>query len=299
MDPELLNLFLAASKAQGGNSKVLSALNNPWISFLSGAYSPPVDGGASGGSLWATYANNPDYPELQPIIQAIQGGADEYQTQEAVNRALGSSTTLGFFSDSNLRKLASDLQKEYSGGGSTGSGGSRSKQDVWSKAGLRNPTDVYTAGDVPLPSSVQLAMMKLMPGYDSISKIAGSKKAAYDSAVRQWKSAKDEVEAGAGKPKGVPATAYAWAPDGSGETFAVDYFPSEQEKADSLSKKDAAYNKAFQASSESAIFQMEKEKRANAIEAYQRGVLRAYQEAGRTPAKDQMSTILKFIASSK
>lgn len=289
MDPELLNLFLAASKAQGGRSKVLSALNNPWIAMLSGAYDPVAAQGdtvAGSGQLWNTYAGNPDYPELQSIINTISQGGDQYQVQEQVNRVLGGKDTAGFFSADNLSKLAQGLYKEYTGGGT--SSGKAAKQDVFSKAGIRSPLDVYTAQDVPVPDAVNKSLVSLIPAFSSIMEKTKQAKAAESGALRDWKSAQNE-EAKNVKPKGVPATAYQWYPN--------EYFADTKTQESRTAKKKAASEQSRQAMATSGAMQMEQDKQAAVMDAMKRGVLRAYQEAGRTPAKDQMANIFKFLAS--
>lgn len=320
MDPELLNLFIQASNAAGGRSKVLSSLNNPLLPFLANAYSPPVDAGMGGpGSLWATYANNQDYPELQPIIQAIQGGADEIQTDEAVNRALGGNTSAGFFSDKNLHKLAAGLQKEYTGSGSTGS---KSKSDVFAKAGLRNPTDVYTMADVPLPANIQSAMMRMMPGYEVASSKAARAKADYERSNRMSKKQAADIAA-AFRSEGMlnnnsqgqllrladwiqgqstlnPSVLEEGISKFNKPGFGYVQQPYEagvqRVKKRLGSKLNIDTQAVDKASTDMSAAQLEADKMRSVMTSYQKGVLKAYQEMGRTPAKDQMSQILQFIS---
>jgi hypothetical protein len=327
MDPELLNLFLQAAQSGGGRSKVLSSLNNPLLPFLAGVYSPPVDTGMGGGSLWATYANNPDYPELQPIIQAIQSGADKYQTQEAVNRALGGNTSVGFFSDKNLMNLASDLQKEYSGGGTSGSKG---KTDVFAKAGLRNPTDIYGISDVPLPAAVQRLVGENMQQYTPAMEALGSARQSLSSAQGAARKSKKTINSIADTILEVGTLSSGGAQnlkdlsnwvrkqndiDSMSLNKAIQDFTPDaryqsipyQTKIDAIMKRldraggkyktpsGAAKNLAAAEAKKNAA-ELEVNKVAGIDSAYRKGVLRAYQEMGQTPAKDQMAQILKFIA---
>jgi hypothetical protein len=147
MDPELLKLFMAQTK--GGKKNVaglLNTLDNPLFNIIAGVYDPVSAGaGNAGGALWSSYSNSQE-PIIQDIVGKIEGGMDEFSLNSYIDALVAGGSDTAGFQVGDLKGLAKALQKEYSGT-SSGYGG---KQDVFSKAGLRNPLDVYSEEDAPL-----------------------------------------------------------------------------------------------------------------------------------------------------
>ena len=148
IDPELLKLF---TSSRGSNAKVsglLGNLDNPMLSFLAGAYDPYAAQSGGVNSAWTKYANDPT-PVIQEIISKINDGMDIHQINSLIDSMAQNNVDFGGFQVNDVKGVAKDLL------GKTGSGG---KQDMWAKAGLRNPMEVYTTSDVPINSSVQAQM---------------------------------------------------------------------------------------------------------------------------------------------
>ena len=158
MDPELMQLFMSAKGSNRNVSGLLGNLDNPMLAYLAGVYDPvSAQGKNAGGALWSQYSQNPD-PTIQDIISKIEGGADEFYLNSYID-AMGDVSQTGF-QVGDLKGLAKALQKEYTGASSGSSYGG--KQDVWSKAGLRNPLDLYTAEDAPLSAKESAAYAQFL-----------------------------------------------------------------------------------------------------------------------------------------
>lgn len=335
MDEELLQLFLEAKKGNRNVAGLLNNLDNEMLAFLAGVYTPDVDQGGMG-TLWSSYAGNPDYPVVQDIISKIEGGADPYYLGSYID-SLGGNTDS--FQPEDLKGLTRALYKEYTG--------SKKKDDVWSKAGLRSPLDVYSVEDVPISESVAKLIeptrelynqrFQELQGAQSRSRRAQQESLQFEPGRKALKEAKPawqqqiinriidpegagifpefiekrkmplvkgtvgEVAAGAASDvlsSGAALTAAllfgkGWNPFKKGSRR-TDF--SKAEKA--MSQK----QKALQAEAAAEEAGREEEwaaRRANAAAnremAQRRGVLRAYQEMGITPAKDQMRTLLSYL----
>lgn len=305
MDQELLNLFNRAAAAQGGRSKVLSALQSPYIAFLADQYDPysamgGSTGGAAGGQLWSQYAGSQE-PVIQDIMGKIAGGMDQYALSSYIDSVVAKnpdSVTASGFQVKDLKGLASALHKEYTGGGSTGTGGSKGgKQDTWGKMGMRNPSDTYSINDVPIDARTSAALASLVPGYQQITDkaqhaqgIAGTHRGEFNRINEQMAGLIPEYTA-----LDNPAVVH----DASGFATVPQFDEKKMAKWHELNKQKTAANEASRVSTATAsALAMEQDKQAGIDAAMRQGVLRAYQEMGRTPAKDQMAGILRFLAGS-
>lgn len=350
MDPELMAAFLGARDNNKNVSGLLGNLDNPMLAFLAGVYDP-MAGQAGGGQLWSSYANNPDYPIVQDIMKKIQNGADPFYLNSYIDSIAGDADFNGF-QDADLKGLAKGLYNEYTGGGSGGGDGAGGGGGGtwWGKAGLRNPTDVYTTADVPLNAdvrkmlveqqkqsksigeskikaddAVKAAAKKLSPMYDKDfsttelmtwlrtdpegKKIAKEKNIDWrkvDENTGQifgWGSSKD-ISSGWWDPVSVvldvasiPKRELSRAAEifvkenvggGKGKYIedAVGYRGKEN-PYDVYAYDQAKLDKAALKDQESLASRRE--------QATRRGVLRAYQEQGRTPTRDQLNTMMKFV----
>lgn len=156
MSQEQLLMWLIANTAEspGDMKSMMSNIENPIYAAMVGGYDPLSQMQTGGGQLWNTYSQTQD-PDMQTIVQMIDSGADEYAIQSAVDRMYAGESfaakagrepfeSLGMSSDA-IRSLIRDMQKERSLGSSV--------TDVFAKAGLSNPIDVYTPETVPLSSA--------------------------------------------------------------------------------------------------------------------------------------------------
>jgi hypothetical protein len=154
MDPEIAALFLGARDNNKNVSGVLNNLDSPMLALLAGVYDPvsAQGGGAGGGQMWSKYAGNTDYPFVQEIMQLIQNGADPFYLNSHIDAKSGKADFGGFQAE-DMKGLAKALHAEYNGtdsGGGGDGGGRGGSRDDGLPSWLRNPTDMYTAADVPL-----------------------------------------------------------------------------------------------------------------------------------------------------
>lgn len=151
MDPELMRLLAAAVANNKGLSGTLNNLDNPLLPILAGVYDPfSAQGGQGGGGpLWSQYAGETD-PILVDLMTQIKNGTNEYYLGSYID-ALVAKDAAGVaatgYSPTDLKGLAKGLLKEYTDGGSSGSGSSK---DTLSKAGYRSPLDLYSTSDMPI-----------------------------------------------------------------------------------------------------------------------------------------------------
>lgn len=143
MDEEILSLFLSALQGNKNVSGTLGNIDNPLLVYLSGQYNP-LAGISSGGAgqIAARYAGNAEYPAVNQLLAQIQQGDDEYQYGTAVKALIAQNQTDGLDS-AQFESLAKDLYDE-----STGNVDS-SRKSVWDKAGLSDPTDIYSMENLP------------------------------------------------------------------------------------------------------------------------------------------------------
>lgn len=352
MDPEIMNLYLQA-KGNKSDTSFLNSLNNPWLTYLAGAYDPMSQQTGGAGSLWSSYANNPEYPVVQDIIQKIQGGADPYYISSYIDGLVANGTDLNGFQDADLKGLAKGLYNEYTGksGGSSKGGGAGG--NWWSKAGFRNPTDVYTTADVPLNADIRKMMVEQQLKTSNIKELKSKADSALKKAEKKLspmynkrfdteqlidylkndpegqKIAKEKnidwskVDETTGEVFSGPLSDVnydngwqKWTPwgalgnlvsQGVAEVGRVGEIYTKQnvmggkpkyieEKVGYRAKEDPYDVYAYdQAKLEQEALGDQQKKAAKLDEATRRGALRAFTEAGRTPTRDQMSTVLKFL----
>lgn len=349
MDPEIMNLYL---QAKGGKSDTsfLNSLNNPWLTYLAGAYDPMSQQAGGAGTLWSNYAGNPEYPVVQDIIQKIQGGADPYYISSYIDGLVANGTDLNGFQDADLKGLAKGLYNEYTGksGGSSKGGGNNA--NWWAKAGFRNPTDVYTTADVPLnadirkmmveqqrkstniseqkskaDSAVEKARKKLSPMYgkdfDSEQLVEWLKNDPEGQKIAEknnidWKKVDSKTGRIYGWDQSSNINSNRWDPVSALLNLSSIPLREVSRTAEIITKENIMGGKpkyieekvgfkakenpydvyAYdQAKLDQEALGDQQKKSAKLDEATRRGALRAFTEAGRTPTRDQMSTVLKFL----
>lgn len=180
MDPELFNLYLQSVNSTSGAGRLEDLLYSPMLGLISGGFNPLTLAGSDAGSspLMSSYMSDPN-PVIQQIIQHIQQGSDPYRVSSFVDDLMANNedqvTQLGFQPE-DLKNLAIAMQKEYSGGGTSGgSGSSRSKKGGmnFAGAGLSNPLDVYDATNTPITGEAAKLLSKAMAGSEKISQLKG------------------------------------------------------------------------------------------------------------------------------
>jgi hypothetical protein len=172
--------FMAA--ARGGNKNLSGVLNNmdsQLLAIMAGAYDPRTaeQSGPGAGSYWSRYSQS-ENPVIQDVISKITSGADKFQINSYIDSIAAPGIDLGGFQVSDLKGVAGELYKEYTGTG-TGSSGSKNKSET-QKAGIPDPTELYNTSTVPLSSMNEQYIRKLqedlvpkVKGYETVSSRVG------------------------------------------------------------------------------------------------------------------------------
>jgi hypothetical protein len=141
----MLMQYMAAAK--GGNKNVSSISNNlsdPVLLALAGVLDPYYGAGDSS-TTYGQFANDPSTPAaVRAVMDYVDQGMNQYQIEAQINNLDDDVIKDSGYTDDMLISIGRDMVKE---GGKKGS-------NVFTKAGLRNPNDVYTEADVPLNENV-------------------------------------------------------------------------------------------------------------------------------------------------
>jgi hypothetical protein len=169
--------FMAA--ARGGNknlSGVLNNMDNQLLAIMAGAYDPRTaeQSGPGAGSYWSRYSQS-ENPIIQDVISKITSGADKFQISSYIDSIAAPGIDLGGFQVADLKGVAGELYKEYTGT-STGSSSSKNKTAT-QKAGIPDPTELYNTSTVPLSSINEQYIRKLQE--DLVPKVKGYGDAQY------------------------------------------------------------------------------------------------------------------------
>lgn len=164
MTDQEMQMMLLMSAARGGNknlSSVLGNMDNQLLAIMAGAYDPRTaeQSGPGAGSYWSRYSQSED-PVIQDVIAKISSGADKYQINSYIDSLAAQGQDLGAFQVSDLKGVATELYKEFTGTGSSGSSSSKTKSAT-QKAGIPDPTELYNTSTVPLSSVNEQYIRKL------------------------------------------------------------------------------------------------------------------------------------------
>ena len=185
MTEQEMQLMLLMSAARGGNknlSGVLGNMDSQLLAIMAGAYDPRTaeQSGPGSGPYWSRYSQSED-PVIQDVISKIASGADKYQINSYIDSLAAQGQDLGAFQVSDLKGVAGELYKEFTGTGtgSSGSSSSKNKSDT-QKAGIPDPTELYNTSTVPLSSMNEQYIRKLqedlapkVKGYETASSRVG------------------------------------------------------------------------------------------------------------------------------
>jgi hypothetical protein len=290
MDPEAIQMLMQyMNAAKGGNrniSSIAGNLDNPILLALAGVLDPYYgQGGGAGGTTYGQFASDPSTPAaVKAVMDYVDQGMNSYQIEAAINTLDDNVIKDSGYTDQQLISMGREMVKE---GGKKGT-------DVFSKAGLRNPNDVYTEADVPMTGG----MLKLLENQQKRKKEFKSKAATIKSdlykAERAANAAKDkqyqDFESG-------DAANMDWRYAAAGTYDAMRKEAGKntkpQKRQPYLDYEYAQAKEEYEASVDAARSFDELEK------AVRRGALRRVAEKGQTPFTDQTSTLLKFIAGTK
>lgn len=148
MDPQLLAALL--SQAKGGNknlSGTLGNMDNPILLALAQVLDPYYGTGqttSGAGSLYGSFASDETTPAaVKAVMDYVDQGMNGYQIEAQINSLDPDIVKNSGYTDEQLISMGKEMAKE---GGKKGA-------DVFAKAGLRNPNDIYDVEDVPLNDS--------------------------------------------------------------------------------------------------------------------------------------------------
>lgn len=308
MDPQLLALLAAALRGNSGVSGLLGNIDNPLLAVLAGVYDPMAAQGGQAGSLYNQYnASRETNPEIiNNILASVESGANPYEIESEIDRLAADNPEFiaaSGMTPETLTAMAKDMQGQYSSG---------QKQDVFSKAGLRNPADIYTMEDVPLPPEAERLISSFRESIeptlgreseyksqlrDLAQREEGRKRKAVFGTYKEG-TAKDRMArlsmGGSLSPEeelkfGGPVTS----------RMLSKKAPEMARKA--LKESGYAMDADTQAQARALLQNLSntRQERSNAVkreQAIREGVLRSYEKSGQTPLKDQMNAILRTLS---
>lgn len=151
MDEQTIQLLAQLmSSAKGGNknlSSLMGNLDNPLLLALAGALDPYYGQQQSAGSLYSQYSSDPTTPvAVKAVMDYVDQGMNKYQIEKQVNALDLDVVNDSGYTREQLAAIGSDMSKERTKGGAS---------DVFAKAGLRNPNEIYGVEDVPLSAGQQ------------------------------------------------------------------------------------------------------------------------------------------------
>jgi hypothetical protein len=312
MDPELLQLFASARGANKNVSGLLGNMDNSLLAFLAGVYDPvSAQGQATAGPLWAKYSQNPD-PTIQGILQEIIDGGDPFSLSSRIDQmdTMGDISGAGF-QVGDLKGLAKALHTEYT------TAGDPKNMSVWAKAGLREPTDLYSTQDVPLGETSRKEIVGMREGQVAADRKLSTAQTQYGK-VKSQLSVEDKIK------EQMINRLNSNRASGPYQSRALAEWISQQDvldenqlrnKAQALSVPEKEINKATKTLSKrknkvnqteytksqydlgSASVQSDAAKAAERL--YREGLVSSYEAAGKTPLRDQLAGIMSFLSQSK
>jgi hypothetical protein len=151
MDPESIQMLMqylsSAKKGNKGVSSVAGNLDNPILLALAGVLDPYYGSGqttSGAGNLYGSFASDETTPAaVKAVMDYVDQGMNSYQIEAQINALDSDVIQNSGYTDEQLISMGREMAKE---GGKKGT-------DVFAKAGLRNPNDIYGLGDVPLDAS--------------------------------------------------------------------------------------------------------------------------------------------------
>lgn len=326
MDPELMAL-LAQARTSGANknmSSVLRNLGSPFLAFLAGV-PQQQDMSMADMPLTSAYAGSQD-PVVQSVLNQVNTGIDEYALKswlanQDANPEFAQLRAEYGWQPEDLEGLAVGLQKERS------KAGGRSKDSWWAKAGLSDPSQMYTEETVPLSEADALRIADVRMGSSPARQMLSRANIDVANARRGVELSKKTLSNFLKNLRGVEmqggGTQSAMAltrlrKDLSGLEGGIteqgfeqlvqkyrpeneDYAKMYEEDIDRLYKKGKpsapgrAKDALVVAQERQGLAAQQMNAAAEEESAIRRGRARAFAEAGRTPTRDQLASIMRFM----
>jgi hypothetical protein len=293
MDPQVVQMLMQyMAAAKGGNKNVSSISNNlsdPVLLALAGVLDPYYGAGDSS-TTYGQFANDPSTPAaVRAVMDYVDQGMNQYQIEAQINNLDDKVIKDSGYTDDILISMGRDMVKE---GGKKGS-------NVFTKAGLRNPNDIYELDDVPLGQDETESYFNYLKKAQESDKQTGTyeqKLNVAKSKNKRPKAFRDELLDSVDLDediiypfRGALKRSIKEMPDAElAQRGGFDVMPS-QKVRDDVSRAQAEYYDQ-QSKVQGDLL------RAQAV---REGALRRASQSGRTPFTDQTSTLLKFIAGTK
>lgn len=295
MDTETIQLLAQLmSQGKGGNknlSSLANNLDNPILLALAGVLDPyyGMDEGGSG-TLYNQFASDTSTPAaVKAVMDYVDQGMNKYQIEAQINALDPDVVKDSGYTSEQLIAMGADMSGERS---------KTKSSNVFKKAGLRNPNDVYTVNDVPLNKKEQDLYTKFLNSAKESEKKLGNAEYAYKAAQKNL----------AGKTKSSKDI------DAEVEEIVAD-LPFVSTNFDDVSRKEARkllkdkYSKTPATQEDFDAVARAMWKRGNVrnqkrydemrAEAVQEGAFNRAAQSGRTPFTDQTSALLQFITGTK
>lgn len=326
MDPELMAL-LTQARATGANknlSSVLRNLNNPMLAFLAGVPQQPTDVSADM-PLMSQYANVSD-PVIQEIVSKINAGTNEYELSSwFANRMADPQFALAVadtgMQEDDLLALAKGMQRERSKAGSS------VRDSWWAKAGLSDPSQLYTEATVPLSEREALRIADIRigsrPAREMLSRAKMEESNARRGVELSDKTLADflgnlrsiEMQGGGSVPamslarmrrdiesrrggiteEGLQGLVEKYRPENADYAKAYEKDIQQLYKRGRPSAPGKSRDALTKAQENVGLAQQQLNAAAEEEAAIRRGRARAFAEAGRTPARDELQNMLRFM----
>lgn len=325
MDTETQQLIaLLLSQARGGNkglSGLLGNLDNPNLLAMAGVLDPYYGTGTTGGGsgqLYGSFASDETTPAaVKAVMDYVDQGMNSYQIEAAINRLDGNVIKDSGYTNDQLISMGKEMSKQ----------GGKKAQDVFAKAGLRNPNEIYSIDDVPLNADESKMFSDFAGKAQKTDKLTSNYEYALRAAKENYNRLLKEQKGPRGKENkgiqdrdmgsssvfyntGAKITPYDGGPeqpyDPSVDVPAV-YDPRRKDPRkvgkgeDAMPKGPTQKDRDDISRAQVALYEqnlrvLNDKRRAQAV---QEGALGRASSSGRTPYSDQISSMLKFVAGSK
>lgn len=181
----LMMLIASGGDTKGGVNSMMSAFTNPIYGAMVGGFDP-LTMTRGPGQTWTSYSSVQDQ-DLQDVMSLIQEGAQELDVKTYIDRKYSENPQafagLGMLSD-DVYKLGRELVNEYAS--------AQEQSDVFAKAGLPSPIEMYTPETVPLSGKAYEKSAELMKLFAEREQKALSASAQADVTSRQLSEFEDK-----------------------------------------------------------------------------------------------------------
>lgn len=144
---QLLAQLLSGARGANKNlSGIMNNADNPVLLALAGVLDPMYGQNAQSGELYGQFAGDASTPlAVKSVMDWVDQGMNKYQIEAKINSLPGNVKTDSGYTDQQLISMGAEMAKQRAS----------SPSNVFAKAGLRNPNDVYNISDQPMSASNQ------------------------------------------------------------------------------------------------------------------------------------------------